>query len=225
MFISVGVAGTGGPVEALMEEIDEALLAASERYDFVLVPGLYDSGPEHWQSHWQRRHSFWRRISQSKWDDPDIERWISAIRRDLATARHPAILVGHSLGALASCCIAAEGEYLVAGLMLVAPAQPSKFHVEDRVPQSNLGVPSVIVASRNDRLMPFERAIHWTGVWGGHLVDVGEVGHINAEAGFGPWPYGVELLKALVDRVDAWDDSLDSAYCDISGDGRQPAAG
>lgn len=186
-----------------LQAVDEVLIAAAARYDFVLVPGLYDSGPEHWQSHWQRRHDFWLRVSQSRWNNPDIGLWIDAIRRLLASCRRPAILVGHSFGALASCCVAASKEHKIAGLLLVAPAEPSKFEVEDIVPAVPLGVPTVVVASHNDPVMRFPRAVCWSKLWHADIADLGEAGHINAEAGFGPWPYGLELLRDLVARIEA----------------------
>ncbi|HXP96816.1 MAG TPA: alpha/beta hydrolase [Telmatospirillum sp.] len=190
------------------QAIDDALTAAAERYDFVLVPGLYDSGPDHWQSFWQNRHGFWRRVSQSRWNDPDIGSWVDAIRRLLATTRRPVILVGHSFGALASCCVAASGQHRIAGLMLVAPAEPSRFEVEDHVPTTPLGVPCIVVASHNDPIMRFPRAVYWSKVWNADLADVGEGGHINAESGFGPWAYGLQVLKELVETIDARESAL-----------------
>jgi predicted alpha/beta hydrolase family esterase len=90
--------------------------------------------------------------------------------------------------------------------MLVAPAEPSKFEVEERVPAASLGVPAIVVASHNDPVMRFPRAVYWSKVWNADIADVGEAGHINAEAGFGPWPYGLEILKNLVAAIDARQD-------------------
>jgi len=186
-----------------LKETDTALAEAAKRYDFVLVPGLYDSRAEHWQSYWQNRHDFWLRVSHNRWSTPSVGVWIDAIRRLLASRRNPAILVGHSFGALASCCVAAAGTPRVAGLMLVAPAEPARFELEDEVPTGALGVPAIVVASHDDPLMRFDRAIHWSRAWGAELVDLGEAGHINCESGYGPWPYGLEVLRRLVDTIDA----------------------
>ncbi|TBW36094.1 alpha/beta hydrolase [Siculibacillus lacustris] len=180
----------------------EAVAEASRRYDLVLVPGFKDSGPEHWQSLWQTQSHAFQRITQRRWDNPDVELWIAAIQRLLATRRRPALLIGHSLGALASCCVAADGHPMVAGLMLVAPAEPTRFEAEDRVPQTPLGVPSLVIASHNDPVMRFPRAEHWSRLWQADLVDVGDAGHVNAESGFGPWPHGLDLILDLVRAVD-----------------------
>ena len=184
-----------------IHQVDHALTVAAEHYDFVLVPGLYDSGPDHWQTVWQQRFPFWKRVTQRKWDDPYIELWISATSRLVKQCSRPVILVGHSFGALASSCVAQELPEKVAGLMLVAPAEPSLFGVDNIVPEFNLGVPSVVVASHNDRVMSFSRAIHWSSVWGADLVDLGQAGHINAEAGFSSWLYGLEVLRELAGKI------------------------
>jgi len=180
----------------------DTLSDLSERFDLVLVPGFKDSGPEHWQTLWQQQSNAFQRITQRRWDVADIELWIAAIQRLLAARGRPAVLIGHSLGALASCCLAADRHPQVVGLMLVAPAEPARFEAEDRVPETGLGVPSVVVASRNDPIMRFHRAEHWSGLWGASLVDLGDVGHINAEAGFGPWPHGLDLVIGLMRTIE-----------------------
>ena len=201
-----------------LRSVDQALTEASARYDFVLVPGLYDSGPEHWQSIWQTRHDFWLRVNQSRWNNPDIGLWIDAIRRLLAGRHRPAILIGHSFGALASCCVAASGEQPVVGLLLVAPSEPSRFEVDDHVPVTRLGVPAIVVASHNDPLMRFPRAVGWSKLWHADIADLGEAGHINAESGFGAWTYGLELLCGLVARIDL-DFRSRTGCADAGGDG------
>lgn len=181
-----------------LAKLQESLRAAAQRFDFVLVPGRFNSGIDHWQSIWERELPIWKRVTQSNWNDPDTHRLNGSLRRLLAQSPRPALLVGHSLGALASVCLAAEMPQKVAGVMLVAPAEPTKFHAEDDVPTQHLGVPSMLVASHTDPFMSFERAEYWAGVWGSALVDLGEAGHINVDSGFGTWSFGLEVLCRLV---------------------------
>ena len=176
----------------------ELLRAAAQRYDFVLVPGRFNSAANHWQTLWEQNCSIFQRVTQRNWDDPDTHRLSGSLRRLLVLCKRPAVLVGHSLGALASVRVAAELSQKVAGVMLVAPAEPAKFHAEDEVPVNTLGMPGLLVASHTDPFMSFERAEHWAGVWGIALIDLGEAGHINVDSGFGPWHYGLELLCKLV---------------------------
>ena len=35
--------------------------------DILIVPGLHDSEPDHWQSRWQQKLSTARRVAQQDW--------------------------------------------------------------------------------------------------------------------------------------------------------------
>src|SRR5689334_9711954 len=69
--------------------------------DILIVPGYQDSGVDHWQSRWERQLSTARRVKQENWDSPDKEEWVRKIVEDVAAAKLPVVLVGHSLGVLA----------------------------------------------------------------------------------------------------------------------------
>ena len=166
----------------------------SEMFTIILVPGLRDSDQYHWQSCWGRRFPFWKRISQRNWLEPDIDAWICAIRRELVTCHLPAILVGHSFGALASCRLVQTYKMNIAGIVMVAPAEPSHFELDEAVLPEKLHTSSIMFASRNDPLMSFKRAQFWAECWGAHVIDIGDAGHINTESGFGEWEYGLEQL-------------------------------
>ncbi|WP_192458753.1 RBBP9/YdeN family alpha/beta hydrolase [Musicola keenii] len=182
-------------------EVDQRLAEIDQRLTMVLVPGLRDSDEDHWQSYWERRFPFWRRIRQKEWYQADLDRWVLAIRRELASCDRPAILIGHSFGALASCYAVQQGMAGIAGVMLVAPAEPMRFEIEDRIRPEPLTAPSLAFASHNDPLMTFSRAEYWTNAWGSELVDVGEAGHINAESGFGKWEYGLTRLASFAEKL------------------------
>ncbi len=167
----------------------------------VLVPGINDSGPEHWQSHWQRSHPHWLRIAQRDWQQPDLEGWQAAIRRAIGHHEAPVLLVGHSFGALSSWYYASRFPGQIAGVVLVAPAEPVRFEIEDRILAVPLPVRSLMFASHNDPLLDINRARYWATAWGAELVDVGDAGHINAQSGFGAWPHGLERVEAFARRL------------------------
>ncbi|WP_246236011.1 RBBP9/YdeN family alpha/beta hydrolase [Acerihabitans arboris] len=167
----------------------------------VLVPGINDSGPEHWQTCWQRGFPAWRRIAQRNWLQPDLDGWQMAIRRALGEPSPPALLIGHSFGALSSWYYASRFTGRIAGVVLVAPAEPVRFEIEDRILPVRLPVPSLMFASHNDPLLTFGRAQYWADAWGSELVDVGEAGHINAQSGFGEWPHGLGCVEQFARRL------------------------
>jgi predicted alpha/beta hydrolase family esterase len=61
-----------------------------------------------------------------------------------------------------------------------------------------LPFPSVVVASTDDPFASLDRSRAFAAVWGSRLVTLERAGHINADAGFGPWPEGRRLLDELI---------------------------
>ncbi|HEY9065846.1 MAG TPA: alpha/beta hydrolase [Burkholderiaceae bacterium] len=178
----------------------------SEPVRVLIVPGLHDSGPEHWQSQLQRGCRGALRVEQHDWAVPDLERWADRIAETLAhEKRGPWVAVAHSFGCLALVRALnrtrnAERDGIRAAL-LVAPADPLKFGVAESLPCRPLPVASTLVASRNDPWMPFGSAVNWSRVWGSQLVDLGHAGHVNVASGHGPWPLAKQLVERLVQQV------------------------
>jgi predicted alpha/beta hydrolase family esterase len=170
----------------------------------LVIPGLNDSGPAHWQS-WLQAH-FGRhavRVDQDDWASADLSRW--AQRIEMTMARHPGsrwIAAAHSFGCLALLRHLAQGGEGVLAALLVAPADPAKFGVAGKLPLSRLAIPSVLLASETDPWMKFESASIWARVWGSQLISLGDAGHINTEAGFGPLPQARSLVEAMVQRLE-----------------------
>ena len=55
---------------------------------------------------------------------------------------------------------------------------------------------SMLVASRNDHKVTFERAKFFATAWGSTLVDAGELGHMDSELGV--WPRGLVWLGQFI---------------------------
>lgn len=170
----------------------------------LVIPGLNDSGPAHWQT-WLQAH-FSRhavRVEQGDWASADLARWSQRVETTIA--RHPGVrwvAVAHSFGCLALLRYLAQGGDGVQSALLVAPADPAKFGVAGKLPQSQLAVPSVLMASETDPWMAFESACVWARVWGSQLLSLGDAGHINTEAGFGPLPQAKSLVEQMVQRLE-----------------------
>lgn len=173
------------------------------RPDILLHPGLYNSGPEHWQTHWERELGF-TRILQNDWETPVLQHWLQGIDTALAGRDlSQVILAGHSL----ACCTIAhwahERGLLIKGALLVAPSDveapsyPPGTTGFTPMPLHQIHFPTIVVTSSDDEYVTIERATSFSRAWGSSLVNVGPKGHINSASGLGNWPEGLELLKQL----------------------------
>jgi predicted alpha/beta hydrolase family esterase len=179
----------------------------------LVVPGLHDSGPAHWQSWLQAQLRDSVRVVQDDWSTPDLARWADRIESTLqAAGPGPWLVAAHSFGVLALAHLmgrrmaaqAAGDEPMPLGLkgaLLVAPADPVKFGVGDRLPQEALPLTTTLVASDSDPWMIAGQARHWAGVWGSGHLNLGDAGHINAESGFGPLPLARRWWLAMQQRL------------------------
>ena len=176
----------------------------------LIVPGFHGSGHAHWQSWMEKRLPRARRVGGIDWEVPVLALWAGEVRREIDAAPGAVWIVAHSFGCLASVIAAADRPSRVAGLLLVAPAEPRRFSlfgtreqypggdsVASALPPTPLPSPSVLVASRNDPWLAFDRAHDLAERWGSRVVDIGEAGHINTESGYGPWPQGLDFLAEL----------------------------
>jgi hypothetical protein len=169
----------------------------------LIVPGWGDSGPEHWQTLWEQANPSFRRVQQRDWHYPIRSEWVETLEREIRAAGGPVVLVAHSLGCIAVAHCARGGAAAIHAALLVAP--PDVEHIDfppvlegfAPIPRDRLAFPSVVVASRNDPFGDFERNRSLAEAWGSRFVDAGSSGHINTDAGFGPWPLGETLLAEL----------------------------
>lgn len=169
-----------------------------EKNPVLIVPGLYGSGPDHWQSLWQKQNPSWQLVIQDNWSLPDLDAWADRLRDAVVSAPGPVLIAAHSFGCLVTAKVAAQYPRQIAGALLVAPANPQKFGVAGRLPRRSLGVPSRVVASDNDPWMPLAIAREWAARWGSALTVLRGAGHINAESGLGNWSAGLNLLNRIV---------------------------
>jgi len=171
----------------------------------LIVPGLHDSGPDHWQTWLQARHPHSRRVQQADWAVADLDAWASRIGDTLADEPEgPWIAVAHSYGCLALLRrIQTHGAAPFAGALLVAPAEPRRFGADDVLLRRSPLREAILVASRNDPWMSLKAARAWAQCWDIAVLDAGELGHINPEAGLGPWPLAASLVEQHIQRWNA----------------------
>jgi uncharacterized protein len=171
----------------------------------LIVPGLGGSGPHHWQTYLERSFPGASRVDQDDWDRPDrcawAERLIAAVE-----ASPGAVLVAHSLGcAVVAHVAAARPDLPVSAALLVAPADvdrergaPERLRTFAPMPCTPLPFRIVVAASPAAPYWALPRARAFADDWGAEFIDAGALGHINVDAGFGPWPDGERMLRNLL---------------------------
>jgi predicted alpha/beta hydrolase family esterase len=175
----------------------------------LILPGLYDSGPEHWQSHWERSMPNVVRLVQRDWETPAREEWVAALEHMVAEHGPDSVLVGHSTACALISFWVGQTSRTVRGALIVAPSDteapsyPRGPTGWTPMPTNQLPFPSVVVASTNDEYVTIERARFFANAWGSTFVNIGEAGHINSASGLADWPRGRELLTKLVGTSDA----------------------
>lgn len=170
----------------------------------LIIPGLRDSGVTHWQSWLQQQYRDARRVVQRDFSQPDLPRWAERIRStlDSAPAETEWIAVAHSFGCLALARhLADHPDSPIRQALLVAPAEPDKFGLAELLPQRRLGRPLTLIASQNDPWMSAASAQRWAGRWGASFTNLGHVGHINSESGFGPFPLAKRWVESARARA------------------------
>ena len=180
-----------------------ALYPFAPRTPVLIVPGLHDSGPGHWQTLWQAQHPSFVRVVQDDFGTPDLGRWAATIARAIDACDLPPIVVAHSFGCLATVHAVSDRQCTLAGALLVAPSDPDRFNVASRLPQRRLPFPSTLVGSTNDPGIKFVRAGALAATWASRFVGCVDAGHINAESGHGVWAAGMALLRDLAQRAAA----------------------
>lgn len=167
-------------------------------YRVLIVPGLHNSGADHWQTRWQQRYPAFERVEQEQWDRPELPVWSERLAQVLRASSRPTLIVAHSFGCLTTLHAAGFGEFKLAGALLVAPADPEKFSVAHALRDARLTCPAVVIGSTNDPWMTSSRAADWAGIWGCDFVNAGALGHINAESGLDDWPFGLMQFQNLI---------------------------
>jgi len=176
--------------------------------DLLIVPGYTNSGPDHWQSRWERKLRTARRVEQDAWAKPVREDWIDRMAQYVNATTRPVVIIAHSLGVATAVQAIPRYEKSVAGAFFVAPPEVANPDIRPRhlmtfgpYPRDPLPFPSLVVASRNDPFGAYEEAEDIAAAWGSLFIDAGNSGHLNAESGHGPWPEGTMVFAKFLARL------------------------
>ncbi len=176
----------------------------------VIVPGLRDEMPGHWQSILEGQLSRVATVPRMQLDKLSCERWVEKLDETLAAVDGPVILIAHSGGVMITVHWAQRHRRPIKGALLAAPPDfetplPAGYPTMEVLeangwlptPRQRLPFPSIVAASTNDPLGRYERVAELASAWGSRIVDIGAVGHLNPAAGFGEWPRAHEFIREL----------------------------
>jgi len=176
------------------------------RAQVLILPGLFNSGPQHWQTLWHTAHPEYHRLEQDDWETPDCVDWLRTLDAAIRKLKGKVVLAGHSSACALVAHYAAKhgnGYGSVAAAFLVGPsdtegpnypAGPTGFAP---MPLQKFPFRSLVVTSTNDPYVTLERAKLFASSWGSELITLENAGHINAASGYGPWPEGLRWLQDL----------------------------
>jgi len=170
----------------------------------ILIPGIANSGPTHWQTRWEARYPHTIRLQQADWDHPDCDQWAERLEVLVRSLQEPPVLVAHSLGCLVACKWASRSGRPIKAALLVAVPDPSG----PSFPQAASGfsdLPAdlgprrvVMVSSTNDPFSTPGYTQQRAAAWNAQHIALGAQGHINAASGLGNWEQGWEIVERLL---------------------------
>lgn len=176
----------------------------------LIVPGLRDHVPEHWQTLLQARLPRVRSVPPLTEDTLSLDARVEAIQREIERIDGPIVLVAHSAGVLMVVHWAARYDRPIKGALLATPPDleatwPANYPTPETLrengwsplPEQPLPFPALVAASENDHLASLAAVQRMCRSWGGELVELGCVGHLNPASGFGDWPRADALIRQL----------------------------
>ncbi|MBT3689729.1 serine hydrolase family protein [bacterium] len=171
----------------------------------LVLPGISDAGPKHWQTLFLSKFDNIERVEQKDWFNPVCSDWVKELDNAIKKNKdYDIILLAHSLGCPLIMHWAQENSDKIKGAMLVAPADVDASSIPKEaigfapMPLNKLSFRTILVASTTDPYLEIDRAKHFAEKWGSEFINIGDHGHINPRADLGEWIEGEEILKKLL---------------------------
>ncbi|HEY2819132.1 MAG TPA: alpha/beta hydrolase [Casimicrobiaceae bacterium] len=176
----------------------------------LIVPGLRDHVPEHWQTLLEQKLPNAVPVPRMQQDKLSCAAWVAMLDASLERIEGPVILVAHSAGVMIVAHWAQKHSRAIEGALLATPPDfdsplPEGYPTKDvlaqngwlPIPRAPLPFRSIVAGSSNDPLARGNAAELLAGAWSGRFVDLGNVGHLNPASGYGDWPQAEQFIREL----------------------------
>ena len=179
------------------------------KINLLILPGLGDSGADHWQSFWLKKFENSTKLVQENWYEPKLEDWLKELKKAIQKIDSPTILVAHSLAvSLVMHWTSKNSNPYIIGALLVAPADvdspentPEVTRNFSPIPIKKLTFPSIVVYSENDPFIDIKRAYYLAEKWGSKFINIGQKGHVNSNSNLEYWEEGQLILQQLIKKI------------------------
>ena len=180
----------------------------------LFVPGLRDHVADHWQTLLAAEMPGSHTVPPLEADKLSRAARVAALDRAIAAIEGPVMLVAHSAGCLTVAHWAQTHDRPIAGALFATPADierplPAGYPTKEQLqangwlpmPRAKLPFASLVAASSDDPLAALDRTVALAIDWGSELALLGDLGHLNPAAGFGPWPAARGFIATLEERA------------------------
>ncbi len=175
----------------------------------LIVPGLRDHVAQHWQTLLAAEWPGAQTVPPMGREDIDCARRVDAIEAAVSAIEGRVILVAHSGGCVMVAHRAQSTQHAsrIQGALMATPPDfetpmPEGYPTIEAlrmggwlpVPRRPLPFKSLVALSENDPLGSLNAIQKLAHDWQAETVNLGRVGHLNPESGFGSWPQAKDLL-------------------------------
>ena len=179
----------------------------------LIVPGLRDHVPAHWQT-LPRAEAREREVRAADGADQDklsCAAWVAELDKSLAAIAGPVILVAHSAGVMIVVHWAQRHRRPIVGALLAAPPDfesplpegyPTQQVLRDNgwlpTPRAALPFPTIVACEHQRSARAVTSASRRSrGPGAARSSMLGNVGHLNPASGYGEWPQAEEFIREL----------------------------
>lgn len=170
---------------------------AYSRCAILVAPGL----PRRIAAGWAPRGPAFVEVGQGDWQRPDLDAWAGAIAAAAAQASRPAVVVAEGFGCLATVQAAALRPGVIAGALLLAPADPAALGLDERLWDLAPDFPSVLVAGEDEAGLSPAGAWQWALRWNSQFASLGRERRRLGRPDQAQGDNGLDLLEQLCRRV------------------------